>query len=146
MSIRAEKRLRAPDARLESHSVKKVSEQDKRFLKGKRKHHSPGSQRKNCLVFSCFLSSHLRRTRPPALFSEGNAPQAFSFSHPILPRGLVLPQSHRGRFVLQLGQVFHAAVNLQVSTTEQSEASIPGENSMRVGLQGPDLAKARGAG
>lgn len=35
MSIRAEKRLRAPDAGLESLSVKKVSEQDKRFLKKK---------------------------------------------------------------------------------------------------------------
>lgn len=33
VSMRAEKRLRAPDGGLESLSIKEVSEQDKRFLK-----------------------------------------------------------------------------------------------------------------
>lgn len=67
----------------------------------------------------CGLHSQLRWSSSPALVPEGQATQAFSLGHSILPRDLVLPQSHTRVFVLQLGQMFHAAVHLQVHTVRQ---------------------------
>lgn len=108
VSMRAEKRLRAPDGGLESLSVKEDSEQDKRFLKKQGvvllavvavvvsvnlftsiKHTETGLV--DTSFFFCVLHSQLGRSSPPALVPESQATQAFSLGHSILPGDLVLP-------------------------------------------------------
>lgn len=59
---------------------------------------------------------HLRGSSPPALVSESEAAQTFSFGDPFLSGDFMLSQCHSGVFMLQLGEVLHAAVNLHDHT------------------------------
>lgn len=103
-------------------------------------------------MMAFFSHSHLRRTGPPALVSEGDPSQAFSLGHPVLPGDFVLPQSHSGRFVLQLRQVLHTAVHLQVHTAFQLVLSSNDDGTKQtkkgqfIRVSDLDLAEARGAG
>ena len=75
----------------------------------------------SCRDISDFLKAvkhlHLGGASPPGLVPEGETAQALSLGHTVLPGALVLPSSDGGRFVLQLGQMLHAAVDLFMSTT-----------------------------